>query len=146
MWKLLNLTVWHQKRWLKIWRIGKMLAREEMTLEGFWKKIGISIAELVRCDICWKIWDPFWQALNPYWQIVENSFRNFSEIFIFRVVTQAILLENSSIPIATYHIPYIIYMIYDICRVSTRRRRVFKINVMIIGKMSKLVGLLIVTL
>ena len=34
---------------------------------------------------------------NPYWQIMENSSRNFSEIFIFRVVTQAVLLENSSI-------------------------------------------------
>ena len=29
-------------------------------------------------------------TLNPYWQIMENSFRNFSEIFIFRVVTQAV--------------------------------------------------------
>ena len=28
---------------------------------------------------------------------MENSSRNFSEIFIFRVVTQAFLLENSSI-------------------------------------------------
>ena len=27
--------------------------------------------------------------LTPYWQILENSSRNFSEIFIFRVVTQA---------------------------------------------------------
>ena len=36
--------------------------------------------------------------------------------------------------------------LWTIVRVSTRRRRVFKINVMIIGKMSKLVGLLIVTL
>ena len=34
---------------------------------------------------------------NPYWQIMENSSRNFSEIFIFRVVIQAVLLENSSI-------------------------------------------------
>ena len=34
--------------------------------------------------------------INPYWQIMENSSRNFSEIFIFRVVTQAVLLENSS--------------------------------------------------
>mgnify|MGYP004359747131 CR=1 FL=1 len=33
----------------------------------------------------------------PYWQILENSSRIFSEIFIFRVVTQAVLLENSSI-------------------------------------------------
>ena len=37
--------------------------------------------------------------LNPYWQIMENSSKFFSEIFIFRVVTQAILLENSSIRI-----------------------------------------------
>ena len=28
---------------------------------------------------------------------MENSSRNFSEIFILRVVTQAVLLENSSI-------------------------------------------------
>ena len=34
------------------------------------------------------------KMFNPYWQIMENSFRIFSEIFIFRVVTQAILLEN----------------------------------------------------
>ena len=33
---------------------------------------------------------------NPYWQILENSSRNFSKIFIFWVVTQAVLLENSS--------------------------------------------------
>ena len=38
-------------------------------------------------------------VFNPYWQIMENSSRNFSEIFIFRVVTQAVLLENSSIRI-----------------------------------------------
>ena len=42
----------------------------------------------------------YWtRILNPYWQIMENSSRNFSEIFIFRVVRQAVLLENSSIPI-----------------------------------------------
>ena len=35
--------------------------------------------------------------INPYWQIMENSSGNFTEIFIFRVVTQAVLLENSSI-------------------------------------------------
>ena len=35
-------------------------------------------------------------CLNPYWQIMENSSRNFSEIFIFWVVTQTVLLENSS--------------------------------------------------
>ena len=34
---------------------------------------------------------------NPYWQIMENSSRNFPKIFIFWVVTQAVLLENSSI-------------------------------------------------
>ena len=34
--------------------------------------------------------------INPYRQIMENSSRNFSEIFIFRVVRQAVLLENSS--------------------------------------------------
>ena len=34
--------------------------------------------------------------INPYWQILENSSRNFSKIFIFWVVTQAVLLENSS--------------------------------------------------
>ena len=33
---------------------------------------------------------------NPYWQIMENSTRNFSGIFIFRVVIQAVLVENSS--------------------------------------------------
>ena len=40
-----------------------------------------------------------WMALtgvNPYWQIMENSSRNFPKIFIFWVVTQAVLLENSS--------------------------------------------------
>ena len=37
--------------------------------------------------------------LNPYWQIMENSSRNFSQICIFRVVTQPVLLENSSIRI-----------------------------------------------
>ena len=36
-------------------------------------------------------------ALNPYWQIMENSSRNSSEIFILRVLTQAVLLENPSI-------------------------------------------------
>ena len=36
------------------------------------------------------------QYFNPYWQIMENSSRNFSKIFIFWVVTQAVLLENSS--------------------------------------------------
>ena len=35
-------------------------------------------------------------SFNPYWQILENSSRNFSKIFIFWVVTQAVLLENSS--------------------------------------------------
>ena len=35
--------------------------------------------------------------INPYWQIMENSSRNFPKIFIFWVVTQAVLLENSSI-------------------------------------------------
>ena len=35
-------------------------------------------------------------TVNPYLQILENSSRNFSEIFIFWVVTQAVLLENSS--------------------------------------------------
>ena len=34
--------------------------------------------------------------LNPYWQIMENSFRNFPDIFIFRVVRQVVLLEKSS--------------------------------------------------
>ena len=37
------------------------------------------------------------KSFNPYWQIMENSSGNFSQIFIFRVVTQAVLLENSSI-------------------------------------------------
>ena len=36
-------------------------------------------------------------SLNHYWQFMENSSRNISEIFIFRVVTQTVLLENSSI-------------------------------------------------
>ena len=39
------------------------------------------------------------RSLNPCWQIMENSSSNFSEIFIFRVVTQAVLLENTSIQI-----------------------------------------------
>ena len=38
-------------------------------------------------------------VINPYWQIMENSSRNFPEIFIFRVVTRAVSLENSSIQI-----------------------------------------------
>ena len=38
----------------------------------------------------------FFSIINPYLQILENSSRNFSEIFIFWVVTQAVLLENSS--------------------------------------------------
>ena len=37
-----------------------------------------------------------WVIINPYLQILENSSKNFSEIFIFWVVTQAVLLENSS--------------------------------------------------
>ena len=48
------------------------------------------------------IWTDFLQSFNlfnPYWQIMENSSRNFSEISFFRVVTQAVLLENSSIRI-----------------------------------------------
>ena len=47
--------------------------------------------------------------LIPYWQIMENSSRIFSEIFIFRVVTQAVLLENSSIRIFWLKT----YIIYD---------------------------------
>ena len=35
-------------------------------------------------------------VFNPFWQIMENSSRILSEIFIFQVVTQASLLENSS--------------------------------------------------
>ena len=38
-----------------------------------------------------------WNLGNTYWQIMENSSRNFSEIFIFWVVTKAVLLENLSI-------------------------------------------------
>ena len=38
----------------------------------------------------------FYVHLNPYCQILENSSRNFSKIFIFRVVTQTVYLENSS--------------------------------------------------
>ena len=34
---------------------------------------------------------------NPYCQILENSSRKFSKISIFRVISQAVLLENSSI-------------------------------------------------
>ena len=41
-------------------------------------------------------WFSSWCRFNPYWKIMENSSRNFSEILILRVVTQAILLENSS--------------------------------------------------
>ena len=33
---------------------------------------------------------------NPYCQILENSSRNFSKIFNFRVMTQTVYLENSS--------------------------------------------------
>ena len=36
-------------------------------------------------------------GVNPYWQIMENSSRIVPEIFIFRVVAPAVLLENSSI-------------------------------------------------
>ena len=35
--------------------------------------------------------------LHPYCQIMENSSRNFSEIFIFWVATKAVLPENSYI-------------------------------------------------
>ena len=43
-----------------------------------------------------KISARIWTTLNPYCQILENSSRNFSKIFIFRVVTQTVYLENSS--------------------------------------------------
>ena len=36
-------------------------------------------------------------TMNPYCQILENSSRNFSKIFIFRVMSQTVHLENSSI-------------------------------------------------
>ena len=48
--------------------------------------------------------------INPYWQIMENSSGNFTEIFIFRVVTQAVLLENSSIHFFDWnHIWYVTF-------------------------------------
>ena len=50
--------------------------------------------------------------LNPYWQIMENSSRNFSEVFNFRVITQAVLLENSSIRIFRLK-PYMICNIWS---------------------------------
>ena len=39
---------------------------------------------------------------NRYWQIMEKSSSIFSEIFIFRVATLAVLLENSSRPNITF--------------------------------------------
>ena len=54
---------------------------------------------------------PF-SAINPYWQIMENLSRNFSEIFIFQVITQAVLLENSSIRIFWLK-PYMICNIWS---------------------------------
>ena len=36
-------------------------------------------------------------TINPYCQMMENSSRIFSEIFIFRVLAEAVLLQNSSI-------------------------------------------------
>ena len=53
------------------------------------------INDLTRISVVWKNLDSI-NILNPYWQILENSSRNFSKIFIFWVVTQAVLLENSS--------------------------------------------------
>ena len=50
-----------------------------------------------------KLQTPFLKIINPYWQIVENSSGNFSEIFIFRAGTQAVLLENSSMKNHVYH-------------------------------------------
>ena len=35
-------------------------------------------------------------GLNPYWQILENSSRIFSEISVFRLLSQIVLLEKSS--------------------------------------------------
>jgi len=42
-------------------------------------------------------------TINPYLQILENSSRNFSEIFIFWVVTQAVPPENSSRHFSKFH-------------------------------------------
>ena len=57
---------------------------------------------LNRCRLQWGLclnWD-FLEVLttqvNPYCQILENSSRNFSKIFNFRVMTQTVYLENSS--------------------------------------------------
>ena len=55
-----------------------------------WQRLGLSkYATMKKCE-------KYKRCLNPYLQILENSSRIFSEIFIFWVVTQAVLLENSS--------------------------------------------------
>ena len=62
-----------------------------------WSDIQRKSWHLLRCILEWisLVWKV---RFNPYLQILENSSRNFSEIFIFRVVRQAWpLLENSSI-------------------------------------------------
>jgi len=68
--------------------------------------------------------------VNPYWQIMEKSSRNFSEIFIPRVVKQAVLLDNSSIWIFDWnHIWYVTFgldefsskTVPEICQLELRR-------------------------
>ena len=49
------------------------------------------IYQIKYCEVTTKI-----IKISLYWQILENSSRNFSKIFIFRVVTQTVYLENSS--------------------------------------------------
>ena len=54
--------------------------------EFIFDQVAINVCQVLHTACC----------INPYWQIMENWYRNFSKIFIFWVVTQAILLENSS--------------------------------------------------
>ena len=61
-----------------------------------------------------------WKFVNPYWQIMENSSRNFSKIFIFWVVTQAVLLENSSIKNHRFYWNHIWYVTFGLDEFSSK--------------------------
>ena len=67
--------------------------------------------------------------INPYWQIMENSSRIFSKIFNFRVVTQAVLLENWSIRFFDWnHIWYVTFCLDEFSSktacVTTRKMKI----------------------
>ena len=100
-----------------IWRIDKLLPRERMTLEGFWKRFGISIAELVRCSdlgsdllLVEKIWDP---SISEYDEKKINSKILFGitklslgrSLFIFSryLHSSTMLLKSLSFCILIFH-------------------------------------------